>query len=159
MLSGNSLPWCLVESAVESIVTTFTHNASGEIPQIVLLICYKTSLFWTATLKEVFVKKSFSSSAPNYKALSNVTQGHREDTDLFLYACHSLVGFIRVYKKGFFFFSAGWGFCSSKTIQLYRRKMRSTNRRVFLREKLLFSWEKDLKCSLKVLDHESSCIL
>lgn len=85
-------------------MTTFTHNASGEIPQIVLLICYKTSLFWTATLKEVFVKKSFSSSAPNYKALSNVTQGHREDTDLFLYACHSLVGFIRVYKKGFFFF-------------------------------------------------------
>lgn len=58
-------------------------------------------------------------------------------------------------RKGFFLFSAGWEFCSLKAIQLYRQKMRSTNRRVFLRENLLFSWEKDLKCSLKVLDHES----
>lgn len=55
MLSGNNLHWYLVESAVESIVTTFSHNARGEIPQTVLLLCYKSSLFWTATLKAVFV--------------------------------------------------------------------------------------------------------
>lgn len=135
--------FALISSRVSSwvhIVTTFSHNARGEIPQTVLLLCYKTSLFWTATLKAVFViwKRVIFLLCPQLQVPlqrhTGAPKGHRP-----IFVCVSqFSGFFCVFL---FFLLHGWGFCSLKTFQLYRQ------RSIFLCEKLLFSGEKDLNVS------------